>query len=130
MAVSANFLSAPDPGEVLLITGIRKRGRRIGLVDVELVQGDRACVHAVVTLANPEHLVEPLFTDTAVADLMSVDPLPTCWRSGPAIPPPRSTTWPGAVTSVRVMDSVSAGQAPPFRSGSVPARASSTSCSR
>ena len=29
VAVSANFLSAPDPGEVRLVTNIRKRGRRI-----------------------------------------------------------------------------------------------------
>ena len=30
------------------------RGRRIGTpVDVELVQGDRACVHAVVTMGEP-----------------------------------------------------------------------------
>jgi hypothetical protein len=42
IAVSANYLSAPDPGPVRLITTVRKRGRRIGLVDIELVQGDRA----------------------------------------------------------------------------------------
>jgi hypothetical protein len=59
VAVSANFLSAPDPGDVRLVTAIRKRGRRIGLVDVELIQGDRACVHAVVTLGAPEHDAEP-----------------------------------------------------------------------
>ena len=42
IAVSANYLSAPDPGPVRLVTTVRKRGRRIGLVDVELVQGERA----------------------------------------------------------------------------------------
>ena len=42
VAVSANYLSAPDPGPVRLVTTVRKRGRRIGLVDVELVQGERA----------------------------------------------------------------------------------------
>ena len=86
MAVSANFLSAPDPGDVRLVTAVRKRGRRIGLVDVELIQGDRACVHAVVTLGAPEHDAEPragerseassgyLFSDTSVARLMSPEP--------------------------------------------------------
>lgn len=54
VAVSANFLSAPDPGPMRLETAIRKRGRRIGVVDVELVQGDRTAVHAVVTLGEPE----------------------------------------------------------------------------
>ena len=86
VAVSANFLAAPDPGDVRLVTTIRKRGRRIGLVDVELVGGGRTCVHAVVTLGELEHLartptgeqseasLKPLFTDTAVARLMSVQP--------------------------------------------------------
>ncbi|MEZ5132185.1 MAG: thioesterase family protein [Mycobacterium sp.] len=116
VAVSANFLSAPDPGEVLLITGIRKRGRRIGLVDVELVQGDRACVHAVVTLANPEHLVEPLFTDTAVADLMSVDPPADVLAIGPGHSAAEINHLArGCDIRPRVMDSVSAGQAPAFQ---------------
>ena len=78
VAVSANFLSAPDPGEVRLVTAVRKRGRRIGLVDVELVQGDRACVRAVVNLGEPEHDGEAsrrqLYTDTSVAKLMSPEP--------------------------------------------------------
>ena len=77
VAVSANFLSAPDPGDVRLVTAVRKRGRRIGLVDVELIQGDRACVHAVVTLGAPEPREagrDPLFVDTSVARLMSPEP--------------------------------------------------------
>jgi hypothetical protein len=28
-----------------LVTSMRKRGRRISVVDVELIQGDRAAVH-------------------------------------------------------------------------------------
>lgn len=83
VAVSANFLSAPDPGEVRLVTSIRKRGRRIGLVDVELVQGDRACVHAVVTIGAPEHDAEALFSDTSVAALMSPEPPPDVLPIGP-----------------------------------------------
>src|SRR3954467_14773051 len=34
VAVSANFLRAPDPGAMRLVTSIRKRGRRISVVDV------------------------------------------------------------------------------------------------
>ena len=71
VAVSADFLSAPDPGPVQLRTTVRKRGRRIGLVDVELDQGERTCVRAVVTLGDPEHLVEPLLTANPVTPLMS-----------------------------------------------------------
>ena len=40
VAVSADYLAAPDPGPVRLVTTVRKRGRRIGLIDVELAQGE------------------------------------------------------------------------------------------
>ena len=86
VAVSANFLSAPDPGVVRLVTTIRKRGRRIGLVDVELIQGDRACVHAVVTVGDPEHDVEPLFTNNPVIGQMSLEPPADVLPIGPGHP--------------------------------------------
>jgi acyl-coenzyme A thioesterase PaaI-like protein len=74
VAVSANFLSAPDPGAVRLVTAVRKRGRRIGLVDVELIQGDRSCVHAVVTLGEPEHDAQPLWVDAPLSALVPAQP--------------------------------------------------------
>ena len=86
VAISVNFLSAPNPGPVSLFTAVRKRGRRIGLVDVELIQGERApggqersdrgrvCVHAVITLGDPEHQVPPLLSDSPNTALMSVEP--------------------------------------------------------
>ncbi len=74
VAVSVNFLSAPDPGPVRLVTTVRKKGRRIGLVDVELIAGQRACVHAVVTLAELEQTAEPLLADNPVTALMSPEP--------------------------------------------------------
>jgi len=37
VAVSASYLSAPNPGKVLMRTSARKRGRRVSVVDVELV---------------------------------------------------------------------------------------------
>lgn len=86
IAVSANYLSAPDPGPVRLITGVRKRGRRIGLVDVELVQGDRACVHAVVTMGLPEHDARPLFSLNPVIGLMSPEPPADLLPIGPGHP--------------------------------------------
>lgn len=57
VAVSASFLWAPDPGTMRLVTSIRKRGRRISVADVELTQGGRTAVHAVVTLGEPEHFL-------------------------------------------------------------------------
>lgn len=116
IAVSANYLSAPDPGPVRLVTTIRKRGRRIGLMDVELVQGDRACVHAVVTLGEPEHDAEPLFSDNPVTPLMSLDPP----ADVPAIGPGHSAAdinhlSRGCDIRPLVVDSVTDGGAPEFR---------------
>lgn len=54
LAVSASFVSAPDPGEVDLTTTLRKNGRQVGVVDVELSQGGRVAVRASVTLGTPD----------------------------------------------------------------------------
>jgi hypothetical protein len=86
VAVSADFLSAPDPGPVRLITSVQKRGRRIGLVDVALAQGERTCVRAVVTLGDPEHRVEPLLSANPVTALMSVEPPAHIEPIGPGHP--------------------------------------------
>jgi acyl-coenzyme A thioesterase PaaI-like protein len=82
VAVSASFLWAPDPGVMRLVTSIRKRGRRISVVDVELMQGDRTAVHAVVNLGEPEHFgssgsggaTAPLLSANPVVDLMAPEP--------------------------------------------------------
>ena len=74
VAVSASFLWAPDPGPMQLTTLIRKRGRRISVVDVELTQGDRTAVHAVVNLGEPEHGTVPLLSANPVLDLMPPEP--------------------------------------------------------
>lgn len=86
VAVSANFLSAPDPGEMRLVTSIRKRGRRISVVDVELNQGDRTAVHAVVTLGEPEHDAAPLLSANPVGDLMAPEPPDDVAPIGPGHP--------------------------------------------
>jgi hypothetical protein len=57
VAVSASFLWAPDPGVMRLATSIRKSGRRVSVVEVELMQGDHTAVHAVVNLGVPEHFL-------------------------------------------------------------------------
>ncbi|WP_431235688.1 thioesterase family protein [Mycolicibacterium psychrotolerans] len=86
VAVSADFLSAPDPGSVRLVTTVQKRGRRIGLVDVALTQGGRTCVRSVVTLGDPEHHVEPLLSANPVTPLMSVEPPEHIEPIGPGHP--------------------------------------------
>lgn len=90
VAVSANFLSAPDPGPMRLETTLRKRGRRIAVADVELMQGDRTAVHAVVTLGEPEHHLpghsEPLLSANPVIDLMAPEPPEGVAAIGPGHP--------------------------------------------
>ena len=79
VAVSASFLWAPDPGPMRLVTSIRKRGRRISVVDVELTQDGRTAVHAVVNLGEPEHFppggrAAPLLSANPVVGLMAPEP--------------------------------------------------------
>ena len=83
IAVSGNFLWAPDPGAMRVSTTVRKRGRRIGLVDVELTQGDRVAVRAAITMGVPEHHVPPLLSDNPVVPLMTPEPPPGLEPIGP-----------------------------------------------
>ena len=91
VAVSASFLWAPDPGPMRLVTSFRKRGRRISVVDVELMQGDRTAVHAVVNLGEPEHFppggqAAPLLSANPVVDLMAPEPPDDVAPIGPGHP--------------------------------------------
>lgn len=121
VAVSANFLSAPDPGAVRLVTSVRKRGRRIGLVDVELVQGSRSCVHAVVTLGDPEHgdpehPVEPLFAGNPVTPVMAPEPPADVLPIGPGHSAAEINHLArGVDIRPMVVDSLAPGEAPVFR---------------
>jgi hypothetical protein len=65
---------------------VRKRGRRVSLVDVELNQGERTAVRAVMTLAEPEHDVAPLLSVNPVVPLMTPDPPPGLDPIGPGHP--------------------------------------------
>ncbi|OBG23321.1 thioesterase family protein [Mycobacterium sp. 852002-51057_SCH5723018] len=91
VAVSASFLWAPDPGPMRLVASIRKRGRRISVVDVELTQDDRTAVHAVVNLGEPEHFPpgghsKPLLSANPVLDLMAPEPPDDIAPIGPGHP--------------------------------------------
>jgi hypothetical protein len=86
IAVSGNFLWAPDPGPMRVITTVRKRGRRVSLIDVELSQGNRTAVRAAVTLGDPEHHVPPLLSVNPVVPLMTPEPPPGLEPIGPGHP--------------------------------------------
>lgn len=116
MAVSANFLGAPDPGPVRLVTTVRKRGRRIGLVDVELVQGERSCVQASVTLGDPGDHAAPLASAHAVADLMTPDPPAGLAPIGPGHPGAEINHLArGCLIHPLVQESVPHGESPVFK---------------
>ncbi|MGZ8749185.1 MAG: thioesterase family protein [Mycobacterium sp.] len=83
IAISGNFLWAPDPGPMRVHTTLRKRGRRVSLIDVELNQGDRTAVRASVTLGEPEHHVPPLLSVNPVIPLMQPEPPPGLKPIGP-----------------------------------------------
>jgi hypothetical protein len=86
IATAANYLWAPEPGPMRLVTSVRKRGRRVSVVDVELNQGDRTAVRATVTLGEPEHHVAPLLSDNPVIPLMPPEPPPGLDPIGPGHP--------------------------------------------
>ena len=97
IAVSGSFLWAPDPGALHVVCTVRKRGRRVSIVDVELNQGTRTgdersreeqktAVRAVITLAEPEHHVAPLLSVNPVIALMTPDPPPGLAPIGPGHP--------------------------------------------
>ena len=83
IAISGNFLWAPDPGPMRVHTTVRKRGRRVSLIDVELKQGDRTAVRVAVTLGEPEHHVPPLLSVNPVIPLMQPEPPPGLEPIGP-----------------------------------------------
>ena len=62
IAISGNFLWAPDPGPMRVTTTVRKRGRRVSLIDVELTQGERTALRAAVSRSGATSLasIEPL----------------------------------------------------------------------
>ncbi|MGB8387314.1 thioesterase family protein [Mycobacterium sp.] len=91
VTVSASFLRAPDPGAMRLVTSIRKRGRRISVVDVELMQDDRTAVRAAVNVGQPEHFppggeVAPLLSANPVVHLMAPEPPDDVAPIGPGHP--------------------------------------------
>ncbi|WP_137725229.1 thioesterase family protein [Prescottella subtropica] len=73
LAVSANYLAAPDPGDVDVVATVRKRGRQVSLVDVELSQAGRPAVHAAVTLGVPD-AGDPHYVESHVLDGLPAEP--------------------------------------------------------
>jgi acyl-coenzyme A thioesterase PaaI-like protein len=76
LAISASFLFAPDPGAVRLVATVRRHGRQVNFVDVELVQRDRVAVRAAVTVGVTEPDEQPLLVANPIAEQLSPEPPP------------------------------------------------------
>lgn len=68
IALGANYFTAPTPGEVQLTTTVRRRGRYVSLVEVELSQNGTPAVTCSVTLGpvdvnHPQYQVNPVLED-------------------------------------------------------------------
>ena len=55
VAISSDYLRAPEPRDVDVVAAVVKRGRRVSLVDVVVGQDGRDAVRSVITLAAPDH---------------------------------------------------------------------------
>ncbi|MFT3716819.1 MAG: thioesterase family protein [Gordonia sp. (in: high G+C Gram-positive bacteria)] len=55
LAVSSDYLAAPDPSQVDVKVRVTKRGRTVNLVHVDVVQNDRLMVSSAVTLGRQDH---------------------------------------------------------------------------
>jgi hypothetical protein len=85
VALSANYLNAPDPGEVQLTTTVRKHGRQVALVDVQLGQNERTAVSCSVTL-GPLDAKPPRHQESLDVSYLPVEPPADAVRIGPDVP--------------------------------------------
>jgi len=74
VAISTEYLGAPDPAEVTVRAQVRKRGRRISVMDVEIVQGSRTLVHSSVSMARLDHGEPRHATSGALSEMPSEPP--------------------------------------------------------
>ena len=75
VAIASDYLAAPDPSDVDLAVTLRKRGRTVTLLTVDLAQNGRLMVSSSVTLARPDSGT-PHHSAPSVLDDLPVDPQP------------------------------------------------------
>ena len=95
LAVSATYVSAPDPGPAQVRTEVLRTGRTASQVAAHLVQGGRTCVEATLTVGTLDPTAEPWWADEPPVDL---PPPAECRR----LPSDRE----GAPFTVPIMDRV------------------------
>jgi hypothetical protein len=84
IAASAHYLHSPDPGPIAIHTEILRRGRSASQVRTRMVQGDVACVEALITVSRLEPGTVP-FWDAGLPKVSAVD-WEECERLIPVLP--------------------------------------------
>ncbi|MEU7137809.1 thioesterase family protein [Nocardia sp. NPDC046473] len=84
IAASTDFLGAPDPGRVDYEVRVRKAGRQICLVDVDLVQEGRTLVHTAFTFGRVDD-APPVYVPESHTD-MPTEPTADAVAYGPDSP--------------------------------------------
>ena len=95
LAVSATYVTAPDPGAAEILTEVLRTGRTASQVAARLVQDGRTCVEATLTISTLDPAAEPWWSDEAAVELPPPD---ECRR----LPSARE----GAPFTVPIMDRV------------------------
>ncbi|MEE4025838.1 thioesterase family protein [Gordonia sp. PKS22-38] len=95
VAITSDFLAAPDAAEIDLEVTVRKRGRTVTVMTVDAVQNGRTMVPSSVTCARPDtgtphHSAPTILDDTAAeppADGIGIDnsPVSEVMHLGPAL---------------------------------------------
>ena len=73
LAISAHYLTSPDPGPITVETEVLRSGRTASQVRARIVQGGQGCVESLVTVGTLDADVKP-YWDGGVPDLAPLDP--------------------------------------------------------
>lgn len=76
VAISSDYLTAPDAADVDLVISVRKRGRTVTVLSVDAVQLGRTVVSSSVTMARPDS-GRPHHSGPTVLDSVPVEPSST-----------------------------------------------------
>lgn len=75
VAISSDYLTAPDAADIDLVITVRKRGRTVTVLSVDAVQLGRTVVSSSVTMARPDS-GRPHHSAPTVLDSLPVEPSP------------------------------------------------------
>ncbi len=84
IAASAHYVSAPEPGSVVIETEVLRKGRSASQVRARMSQGSRLCVETVMTIADLDANATPYWSGGV--PVVSRVPFEDCPRLFPSMP--------------------------------------------